>query len=86
MTPTSERRKKSIMEWVIPALLGVIGVLVSLGASNTVSAIRDQNSELRKLREELATFRLEYSVRIAKVEQIQAQQAQMETIPRAQRR
>jgi len=86
MPPTNERRKKSVMEWVIPALLGVIGILVSLGASNTVSAIKDQNSEIRKLREEMSSFRLDYSVRIARLEQLQVEQSQMEPSTKQHRR
>jgi cell division protein FtsB len=52
-----DRRKKGILDWIVPALLGLIGVLLALGAASMTSAIQDQASQTRGLREDLAAVK-----------------------------
>jgi hypothetical protein len=50
MTTGNERRKKTIIDWLVPALLGFIGVLL-VGA---ISTFQDQVAQTRGLREDLS--------------------------------
>jgi len=57
MNPIIERRKKTILDWLVPALLGLIGVLVTLGAISMNDAIKDSTSQTRGLREDIASVK-----------------------------
>ena len=46
-------RRDSVRAWLVPALLGLIGVLILLGGGNVLNALQDQVNETRALHSEL---------------------------------
>jgi hypothetical protein len=60
MSPTNERRKKTILEWALPAALGIIGVLILLGGGELLSSMHDQTNETRGLRHDLVDWKEQY--------------------------
>jgi hypothetical protein len=46
MTPANERRKTSILPWLVPALLAIITALMVLGGGNLLQSIRDLRADV----------------------------------------
>lgn len=68
MTPSNDRRKKTLTEWIVPALLALIGVLIAMGGNSVVSALRDNAAQTAGLREDVHAWQLQTETRLTRVE------------------
>ena len=68
MPPPPDRRRKTVPDWLVPALLGLIGVLIAMGGGNVVAALHDNAAQTAGLREDMHAWQLQIEARMTRVE------------------
>lgn len=71
MVHIPDRRSKDIVEWLVPALLGLIGVLLGLGILNGLNALNDNTKQMQGLREDFAGFKSAFKEQMIVMQQRQ---------------
>ena len=78
MTTADERRKKTVLDWIVPALLGLISLLVGLGGANVAAALRDNAAQTFGLREDVHAWQLRTEIRLTRMEDAMSLNGQKE--------
>ena len=59
MTPTTDHRKKVFSDYLLHALVGFIGIVLTVGLNAGINAMHSMSEEIRQLREEVSAVKVE---------------------------
>jgi hypothetical protein len=68
MSPQNERRKATLISWLVPALLAVITALLVVGGSSVLDYMRDTRADMQGLRRDVQESALQTEKRLTRVE------------------
>ena len=68
MSGTFDQRHKSILDWIVPALLALITALMVLGGTNMLDSMHDTRNEMTNLRKDVQESALQTEKRLTRLE------------------